>query len=68
MTLKLIAVRIPESSHKYLKHKAHIEGISVQQLMATIISCYQQNDTEYMQALDQLVSDFRKKDGEGHGL
>lgn len=68
MTLKLIAVRIPESAHKYLKHKAHIEGISIQELMAKVIAHYQRNDTEYMQALDQLVHELHQQKGVAHDL
>lgn len=60
MELKQFGVRLPETLCKYLKHKSHLSGMSMQQLMVTIIVEYQQNDVEYKEALNRLMTEIDK--------
>ncbi len=53
---KMLAVRVPDSLHTYIKHKALIEGKSVQQLAIDILSQYQKQDADYMTALDEMAN------------
>ena len=55
MPLSMLAVRIPESQHKYIKFKAIDTGKQQQELMAEIIDFYQKHDTDYMQRFGQLI-------------
>lgn len=65
MALKPLTTRIPEACHKYLKNKANLEGLSMQELVAQIIIDYQKQDGNYLASLNQLVAETQKKGG-GH--
>lgn len=56
MSLKQIAVRIPESMHTYIKIKAAAESTSVQQVVTNIVSDYQSRDADYQAKLNQSVA------------
>lgn len=68
MQLKMIAVRLPESQHRYLKHKASLSGINLQSLMAKIIDDHQKNDVEYKAAINQILSDLNEPQGVDNGV
>ena len=63
MELKMVAVRLPVSQHRYLKQKANLSGINLQRLMAQIIDEYRQNDVEYKESLNQLLSELNQPQG-----
>lgn len=54
MSLSLLAVRIPESMHKYIKHKCVTDQKKQQDLVREMIDLYQKQDPEYMEKLNQL--------------
>lgn len=57
MSLKLVAVRMPETMHTYLKCKAAVEKTTIQELFNTILSEYQAKDEQYQAQLKQAVTD-----------
>lgn len=57
MSLKMITVRVPESTRKYLKQKAAAEDTTLQEVVNTIFTDYQSKDTQYKEQLDQSVTD-----------
>lgn len=54
MSLKLISVRVPESTRKYLKHKAVADGTTVQEVVNTIFTDYQSKDSDYIAQLNNM--------------
>lgn len=60
MSLKLIAVRIPESMHSYLKIKSAKDKVSLQDLVTQAIGTYQAEDDAYQAELSQFAADALK--------
>lgn len=54
--IKTLAVRIPESVHTYLKHKAVQQKTSLQNVVTTILCEHQQHDTSYKAELDDSLA------------
>lgn len=57
MSLKLVAVRIPETMHTYLKCRAAVEKTTIQDMMNAALSEYQAKDEQYQAKLKQAVTD-----------
>ncbi|MDO4427740.1 MAG: hypothetical protein Q4B88_06385 [Moraxella sp.] len=57
---KMLAVRIPDTLHTYLSHRALIANKSKQQLVTEIIMQYQMSDADYMTALDDMATEALK--------
>lgn len=57
MSLKLISVRVPESTHTYFKVKAAAEGKTFQQIANEALNFFQKNDPTYQAQLDQSVTE-----------
>lgn len=55
--LKLLAVRVPDTTHKYIKQKAITNDLSMQELIGQILLDYQKNDSDYQQKMNQSVTD-----------
>lgn len=55
--LKILAVRIPEATHKYIKQKAITQDLSMQELIGQILMDYQKNDRDYQDKMNQSVTD-----------
>lgn len=55
MTLKLVATRIPEAQHRYLKQKSLDTGKPIQTILQDLINQYQADDTDYSEQLNQSV-------------
>lgn len=57
--LTLFATRIPSDYKRFLKHKAFMDGISVQDLMIFIVSQYIAEETQNKRDIKDLIQDFR---------
>lgn len=55
--LKILAVRVPETTHKYIKQKAIAKDLSMQELITQILLDYQKNDSDYQNKMNQSVTD-----------
>lgn len=55
--LKILAVRVPETTHKYIKQKAIAKDLSMQELIGQILLDYQKNDSDYQQQMSQSLTD-----------
>lgn len=55
MSQVMFATRLPESQRKYIQYKAMDTGKQQQELMAEIISAYQERDTEFMKKFAALI-------------
>lgn len=55
--LKILAVRVPENTHKYIKQKAIAKDLSMQELIGQILLDYQKNDSDYQQQMNQSLTD-----------
>lgn len=70
MSSKMLAVRIPETMHRYIRHKAVINDQTIQQVVCEIFTRHQMADADYMSALDELATDALHKlatcEGEHH--
>lgn len=72
--LKMIAVRVPETTHKYLKTTAVKKDKSLQELVNQIFYDYQKKDHEYQSqmqasltdALNGLANLQRSQSGDSH--
>lgn len=55
--LKILAVRVPDTTHKYIKQKAISQDLSMQELIGQILLDYQKNDSDYQQKMNQSVTE-----------
>lgn len=57
--LELFATRIPTEFKSFLKHKAFMDGISVQDLTIFIVSQYMAEETQNKRDIKDLIQDFK---------
>ncbi len=53
MSRQMLAVRIPENMHKYLKHKAIENGSNLTEVVTNIVSDFQKTDKEFLAQFPQ---------------
>ncbi len=68
MSKQMLAVRIPENMHKYLKHKAIENGSNLTKVVTNIVSDFQQNDKEFLAQFPQYQPQASDNKEVAHGV
>ncbi len=68
MSKQMLAVRIPENMHKYLKHKALEQGTNLTEVVTNIVSDFQKTDKEFLAQFPQYQQQASENKEVAHGV